>query len=78
MSDLQQRGVEDLLIVSVDGLKGFEEAIRAIFPKAEVQGCICIRSDTLQVCFRQRPRTFAKDLKPVYTAVDEARPAKDG
>ena len=74
LSDLQQRGVEDLLIVSIDGLKGFEEAIRTIFPKAEVQGCIVhqIRHSFKFVSDKDL-RTFAKDLKPVYTAVDEAQ-----
>jgi transposase-like protein len=40
LADLKNRGVKDLLICSFDGLKGFEEAIKASFPKAEIQKCI--------------------------------------
>ena len=40
LTDLQARGVKDILIASVDGLKGFPEAINAIFSKTEVQLCI--------------------------------------
>ena len=40
LTDLNNRGIEDILIASVDGLKGFPEAINAIFPKTEVQLCI--------------------------------------
>jgi hypothetical protein len=41
-SELKHRGVQDILIVCVDGLTGFLEVIEAIFPKATVQTCICI------------------------------------
>ncbi len=40
LTDLQNRGVEDILIASVDGLKGFPDAINAIFPQTEVQLCV--------------------------------------
>jgi transposase-like protein len=40
MNDLKNRGVDDILIAVVDGLKGFPEAINAVFPKAIVQTCI--------------------------------------
>ena len=43
LTDLQARGVEDILIASVDGLKGFPEAINSIFPQTEVQLCIVHR-----------------------------------
>lgn len=74
LSDLQQRGVKDLLIVSIDGLKGFEEAIRTVFPHTAVQGCIVhqIRHSFKFVSDKDL-REFAKDLKPVYTAFDEVQ-----
>ena len=40
LTDLKQRGVEDILIASIDNLKGFSEAITSIFPQTEVQSCI--------------------------------------
>jgi putative transposase len=40
MNDLKARGVEDILIAVVDGLKGFPEAIEAVFPQAAIQTCI--------------------------------------
>lgn len=72
MSDLQQRGVRDILIASVDGLKGFQEAIHAIFPRTAVQGCIVhqIRHSRKFVSWKDL-REFVADLKPVYRAVDE-------
>lgn len=71
LDDLRSRGVEDLLIVSVDGLKGFEDAIRAVFPKAEVQQCIVhqIRHCAKFVSDKDL-RLFMKDLKKVYRAAD--------
>jgi transposase-like protein len=73
MSDLQQRGVQDLLIASVDGLKGFGEAIHTIFPKAALQGCVVhqIRHSRKFVSDKD-VRAFMADLKPVYKAIDEA------
>lgn len=71
LDDLRSRGVDDLLIVSVDGLKGFEEAIRAVFPKAEVQQCIVhqIRHSAKFVSDKDI-RAFMRDLKKVYRASD--------
>jgi putative transposase len=73
LNDLHSRGVNDLLIVSVDGLKGFEEAIRAVFPKAEVQQCIVhqIRHSAKFVSDKDL-RPFLSDLKKVYRAADRA------
>ena len=68
------QGVEDMLIVSVDGLKGFEDAIRTIFPQAKVQGCIVQQiRHSFKFVTNKDMRPFAKDLKPVYTALDEAQ-----
>jgi putative transposase len=71
LQDLKHRGVQDILIACVDGLKGFPEAIEAIFPKTTVQTCIVhlIRSSLKYVPRRERQQV-ARDLKPIYTAVD--------
>jgi putative transposase len=74
-TELKQRGVQDVLICCVDGLKGFPEAIEAVFPQTWVQTCIVhlIRNSMRFVPYRDR-RQVAKDLKPIYTAAtaDEA------
>ncbi|MCA1679013.1 MAG: IS256 family transposase, partial [Actinobacteria bacterium] len=71
LSDLKQRGVQDILICCVDGLKGFPEAIEAIFPKTVVQTCVVhlIRHSLKYVPRREREQV-ARDLKPIYTATD--------
>jgi putative transposase len=71
LTDLKQRGVRDILICCVDGLKGFPEAIEAIFPKTTVQTCIVhlIRLSLKYVPRRERDQV-ARDLKPIYTALD--------
>ena len=71
LADLKQRGVKDILIACVDGLKGFPEAIEAIFPQTVVQTCIVhlIRHSLRYVPRREREQV-ARDLKPIYTAVD--------
>jgi putative transposase len=71
LAELKQRGVRDILICCVDGLKGFPEAIEAIFPKTVVQTCVVhlIRHSLKYVPRREREQV-ARDLKPVYTAVD--------
>ena len=69
LTELKQRGVQDILICCVDGLKGFPEAIEAIFPKTTVQTCIVhlIRHSLRYVPRREREQV-ARDLKPIYTA----------
>lgn len=69
LSDLRTRGVEDILIASIDNLKGFAEAIQATFPKAEVQSCIVhqIRNSLKYVASKDQ-KPFLKDLKEVYRA----------
>jgi putative transposase len=71
LNDLKQRGVRDILIACVDGLKGFPEAIEAIFPKTTVQTCIVhlIRASLRYVPRREREQV-ARELKPIYTAKD--------
>jgi putative transposase len=71
LNELKQRGVKDVLICCVDGLKGFPEAIEAVFPQAWVQTCIVhlIRHSLRFVPDKHR-RAVAKDLKPIYSATD--------
>src|SRR6266513_6060675 len=71
LRELKQRGVSDILLCCVDGLKGFPEAIEAIFPHTVVQTCIVhlIRHSLKYVPRREREHV-ARDLKPIYTAVD--------
>lgn len=69
ITDLQNRGVQDIFIASVDGLKGFSEAIQAVFPKTQVQRCIIhqIRNSLRYVSHKDR-KAFVRDLKTVYQA----------
>jgi len=71
LNELKQRGVSDVMICCVDGLKGFPEAIEAVFPQAWVQTCIVhlIRQSLRFVPDKHR-RQVAKDLRPIYTAVN--------
>jgi len=71
LTDLKQRGVEDILIACIDGLKGFPEAIASVFPQTRVQLCIVhqIRSSLRYVAEKEKKAVMA-DLKPVYKAVN--------
>ena len=73
MNELKNRGVEDILLAVVDGLKGFPEAIRAVFPEATVQTCIVhlLRHSLDFVSYKDR-KIFATALKDIYRAVDAA------
>ena len=70
-NDLRRRGVHDVLIACVDGLKGFPDAIEATFPQAWVQTCIVhlIRSSLRYVNYRDKKKV-ATALRPVYTAAN--------
>jgi len=69
LTDLQQRGVQDILIASVDGLKGFPEAINSIYPNTEVQLCIVHQiRNSLKFVASKNQKEFAKELKSVYQA----------
>ena len=71
LSELKQRGVNDILICCVDGLKGFPEAIEAVFPTTTVQTCIVhLIRHSLKYVPRREYDQVVKDLKPIYTAVD--------
>jgi len=71
MTDLQGRGVQDVLIAVVDGLKGFPEAITAIFPHTLVQTCIVhLLRYSLDFASWKERRALAAALKPIYTALN--------
>lgn len=71
LEDLQERGVEDVLFFSIDGLSGFKDAINEVFPAAIVQRCVVhmLRSSTRFVNYKQREKMFV-DLRKVYKAAD--------
>ena len=69
LTDLQNRGVKDILIACVDGLKGFPEAINSIFPKTEIQLCIIHQiRNSLKYIASKNQKEFMEDLKLVYKA----------
>lgn len=72
MNDLKSRGVEDILIACIDGLNGFETAIKSVFPDTKIQRCIVhiIRNCTRYVNYKDR-KAFCADMKPIYKAVNE-------
>jgi putative transposase len=71
LSELKQRGVQDILIACVDGLKGFPEAIEAVFPQTTVQTCIVhLIRNSLKYVPRREFADVTRDLKPIYTAID--------
>ncbi len=72
LNELKNRGVEDVLIFAIDGLNGFNQAIQAVYPKAEIQRCIVhqIRSSLRYVSWKDR-KAVANDLKAIYTAPTE-------
>src|SRR5258708_6061412 len=71
MNELKNRGVDDLLITVVDGLKGFPDAITAVFPEATVQTCIVhlLRNSLDFVSYKDR-KPVAAALKDIYRAID--------
>lgn len=72
LTDLQNRGVQDILIASVDGLTGFPEAIQAIFPKTEVQLCVVHQiRNSLRYVGSKHQKAFLVDLKRVYQALNK-------
>jgi len=75
LTEIRNRGVNDILIACVDGLKGFPEAIQSVYPKTQVQLCIVhmVRASLNYVTWQDRKKIVA-DLKPIYKAAtaDEA------
>ena len=76
VTELKNRGVHDILIACVDGLKGFPDAINAVFPHTQVQLCIVhmIRNSLLYVPWKDR-KNVAEDLKSIYTSCNEREAA---
>ncbi len=72
LTDLKSRGLQDILIACIDNLNGFSEAIASIFPGVEVQSCIVhqVRNSLKYVASKDQ-KTFIKDLKKVYQAVNK-------
>ena len=72
VTELRNRGVQDMLFACVDGLKGFPEAIESVFPRATVQTCLVhmVRNSTHLVAWTNR-RAVAADLRTVYSAPTE-------
>jgi len=69
VTDIKNRGVEDVLIACVDGLKGFPDAIESVFPNTEVQLCIVhmLRNSLKYVSYKDK-KELSKDLKKIYQA----------
>lgn len=72
LNELKNRGVQDILIISVDNLVGFNEAIKASFPKTEIQKCIVhqVRNSVRYVSYKDLKKVTA-DLKPIYQSASE-------
>jgi transposase-like protein len=77
MNDIHRRGVEDILIASMDNLKGLSRAVNAVFPQANVQSCIVhqIRSSLKYVT--QKDRGVVRDLKMIYRANDRQQAERE-
>lgn len=77
LTDLQIRGVKDVLITATDALKGFTQAIASIFPESTKQICIVhqIRNSCRYVSWKDR-RSFIRDMKEIYSAPNEIAAAK--
>jgi putative transposase len=72
ITELRNRGVEDILISCIDGLKGFPDAIKTIFPKVKIQLCVIHQiRNTLKYIASKDQKSFMKDLKNVYSAPNE-------
>lgn len=78
MNELKNRGIQDVLIFAVDNLSGISEAIQTAFPKSEIQKCIVhqIRNSLKFVSWTDR-KALAKDLKPIYKALNEKEGLKN-
>lgn len=69
VTELKNRGVKTILMAVVDGLKGFPEAIHAVFPDTQVQGCIVhLLRNSLEFCAWQDRKSVAEELKGIYRA----------
>ena len=72
LNDLRSRGIEDILIASIDGLKGFPDAIAQVFPKTEIQLCVVHQiRNSLKYVVSKDQKPFMLDLKLVYKATSK-------
>lgn len=72
LTDLQNRGVHDILIACVDGLKGFPDAIQSVFPNTTVQLCVVHQiRNSIKYVGSKHQKEFLKDLKRIYGAVSK-------
>ncbi|PRR84655.1 Transposase, Mutator family [Clostridium luticellarii] len=71
-NDLKNRGVKDILIACMDGLKGLPDAIKVVFPEVNIQSCIIHQiRNSIKYIPSKNIKAFMKDLKKVYKAVNE-------
>jgi putative transposase len=78
LTELKNRGVKDVLIACVDGLKGFPQAVETVFPETRVQLCIVhlVRASLNYVNWKER-KQVAADLKAIYRAASESQAAQE-
>ena len=72
LTDLRNRGVKDVLITCTDNLKGFDRAVKSVFPNTELQTCVVhqIRNSLKYISHKEK-KSFMLDLKKVYKAVNK-------
>ncbi len=69
LTDLQNRGLKDILIACIDNLSGFSQAIESVYPKTEIQSCVMHQiRNSLKYVVSKNQKEFMKDLKTVYQA----------
>jgi putative transposase len=69
LTEIKNRGVEDIIIASVDGLSGFSDAIKTVFPKTDIQQCVVHQiRNTIKYIPHKHKKAFCKDLRTVYSA----------
>ena len=72
LNDLKNRGIEDILITCIDGLKGFPEAINTVFPRTEIQLCVVHQiRNSLKYVASKNQKEFMHDLKTIYQAANK-------
>jgi len=78
LTELKNRGVKDVLIVCIDGLRGFPQAVEAVYPEAKVQLCIVhlVRASLNYVSWKER-KQVAADLKAIYRAASERQASQE-
>jgi len=75
LTEMQNRGVQDILIACVDGLSGFPDAINVVYPQTKIQLCIVhmVRNSLKYVSWKER-KTVAQDLKQIYQLQQSMKP----